>query len=104
LSHHKLHGTFETTDLNGITVENFLVAPNSTLDVIVDAVGGGGIQGTGYFVDSFIHFDLVTDPPPCSEDLDGSGDVGFNDDLARAPHSPSRDQWLKRVGRDRATS
>jgi len=77
----KFSGTFETTDLNGIAVENFLVAPNSTIDVIVDAVGGGGIQGTGYFVDSFIYFDIVTDPPACSDDIDGSGDVGFGDIL-----------------------
>jgi len=73
------HGTFETTALNGIAVENFLVAPYSTLDIIVDAVGGGGIQGTGYFVDSFIYFDIVTDPPACPWDLDGDGSVNFGD-------------------------
>ncbi|MHC5114433.1 MAG: hypothetical protein ACYTGP_08410 [Planctomycetota bacterium] len=73
------HGTFETTDLNGIAVEHFLVAPYSLMDIIVDAVGGGGIQGTGYFVDSFIHFDLVGAPSECPWDLDGDGTVGFGD-------------------------
>jgi hypothetical protein len=71
------HGTVETTDLNGVAVENFLVAPYSLVDVIIDATGGG-IQGTGYFVDSFIYFDLGT-TSDCPWDIDDDGIIGFSD-------------------------
>jgi hypothetical protein len=73
------HGTFETSALNGVTVESFLIAPYSSLDLIVDVANSGGIQGTAYFVDSFIEFDLATDPAPCAPDLDGDGAIGFSD-------------------------
>jgi hypothetical protein len=76
------HGTFETTVLNGVAVEHFLVAPNSLIDVIIDASGGGGIQGTAYFVDSAILFDVIPAGPCCPADLDGDGSVGFADLVA----------------------
>jgi hypothetical protein len=72
------HGTWETADLNGIAVENFLVAPYSLIDVIIDSTDGG-IAGTGYFEDSFIYFDLVDDQPACPADTDGSGTVDVDD-------------------------
>jgi len=75
------YGTFETTALNGVAVENFLVAPNSLIDVIIDA-SGGGIQGTAYFVDSAILLDVIPAGPCCPADLDGDGSVGFADLIA----------------------
>jgi hypothetical protein len=72
------HGTFETTALNGVTIEHFLVAPNSLMDLIIDSTTGG-VQGTAYFVDSFIYLDLNTDPSTCTSDLDGDDSVGFSD-------------------------
>jgi hypothetical protein len=65
-------GSLETTDLNGIALEYFLTAPYSVIDLMIDVVGGGGIQGIGYFQDSFIHFDIGG--AGCS-DLNGDGTV-----------------------------
>jgi hypothetical protein len=62
-------GTFETEALNGVAVESFLIAPNSIVDLEIGAVNGG-IEGTGYFVDSFINFDMVGFTPG---DLNGDG-------------------------------
>jgi hypothetical protein len=67
-------GTFETSDLNGIAVEGFF-PPYSIVDISIGAINGG-IEGTGYFVDSFINFDLQGVIPG---DLDGDGSVGTAD-------------------------
>ena len=71
-------GTFETSELNGITVEGFF-PPYSIVDLSIGSIDGG-IQGSGYFVDSFINFDLegagIT-----PGDLDGDGAVGIEDFL-----------------------
>ena len=45
------------------------------MDLSIGAINGG-IQGTGYFVDSFINFDLVGAVPG---DLNGDGVVGTAD-------------------------
>lgn len=61
------------------------IRPNSTVELMVDAVGGGGIQGVGYFTHSFITFDVIPAPPcepPRPWDLDGSGTVDVTDSLA----------------------
>ncbi len=75
-------GTFSTDELNGIAWPHFLVAPYSIVDLQVDVVNGGGIQGYAYFVDSFIKFDVV-EPPPCAPaclgDLDEDASVGTSD-------------------------
>lgn len=75
-------GTFSTDSLNGVVWPFFLVAPYSIVDMQVDAVNGGGIQGYAYFLDSYINFDVV-EPPPCSAacpaDLDGDTTVGTSD-------------------------
>ncbi len=64
-------GTLQTDVLNGVVWPGFL-PPNSTVDLFIDAVGGGGIQGSGFFVDSFILFDVI--PPPDCPGLDcGTG-------------------------------
>ena len=64
-------GTLETDVLNGVVWPGFL-PPNSTVDLFVDAVGGGGIQGSGFFVDSFIRFDVIP-PPDCPGGECGTG-------------------------------
>ena len=78
----KFHGTFSTDALNGLVWPSFFFPPYSIVDLQVDAVGGGGIQGYAYFVDSFINFDVIPAPPcapPCPADLDNTGDVGVKD-------------------------
>ena len=70
-------GTFETSALNGVAVESFLFPPYSIVDLSIGAIDGG-IKGTGYFVDSFINFDLVGATPG---DLNGDGTVGIDDFL-----------------------
>ena len=45
------------------------------MDISIGAVNGG-IEGSGYFVDSFINFDLVGGTPG---DFDGNGAVDIND-------------------------
>jgi hypothetical protein len=57
------HGTLQTKDLNGVVWPGF-PGPNSIINATVDVVGGGGIQGSAYFLDSFITFDVIP-PPPC---------------------------------------
>ena len=71
-------GTFETTALNGITVEGFF-PPYSIVDLSIGSIDGG-IQGSGYFVDSFINFDLEGAPLTVG-DLNGDGTVGIDDFL-----------------------
>ncbi len=74
-------GTFSTDTLNGVVWPG-LLPPYSIVDLQVDSVNGGGIQGYAYFVDSFINFDVIPAPhcaPPCPADLDGNGDVGVSD-------------------------
>ena len=70
-------GTFETSALNGIAVESFFFPPYSIVDLSIGAINGQ-IDGTGYFVDSFINFDLEGATPG---DLDGDGTVGIQDFL-----------------------
>ncbi len=68
-------GSFSTDELNGLVWPSFFFPPYSIVDLEIDAVNGGGIQGSGYFVDSFINFDVIPAPPcitPCSVDLDGN--------------------------------
>ncbi|MHC5001575.1 MAG: hypothetical protein ACYTJ0_00480 [Planctomycetota bacterium] len=74
------HGTFETDALNGVAVESFLLPPYSIVDLDVGATTGG-IDGTGYFVDSFIYFDL-TDGEGCVADVDRNGGVDVDDIVA----------------------
>lgn len=50
-------GTFSTDALNGVAVESFLFPPHSIVDLTIGSVTGG-IQGTGYFEDSFINFTI----------------------------------------------
>ncbi len=77
-------GTYSTDTLNGLVWPSFFFPPYSIVDLQIDSVNGGGIQGYAYFVDSFINFDVIPAPPyapPCPADLDGSGDVGVSDFL-----------------------
>ncbi len=67
-------GTLETDAFNGIPLQGFL-PPYSILDISIGAINGG-IDGTGYFVDSFINFDVAEDTPG---DVDGDGIVGLTD-------------------------
>ncbi len=69
-------GIFETSALNGIAVEGFF-PPYSIVDLSIGSIDGG-IQGTGYFVDSFINFDLEG---ATLGDLNGDGTVGIQDFL-----------------------
>jgi len=67
-------GTFSTDELNGVVWPSFFFPPYSIVDLEISAVNGG-IQGSAYFVDSFINFDVIPAPPcitPCSVDLDGN--------------------------------
>lgn len=76
-------GSFSTDALNGVVWPHFLVAPNSIVDLQVDVVGGGGIQGYAYFAaDSFINFDVIDVPgckSACPADLDGDSTVSTSD-------------------------
>ena len=67
-------GTFETSVLNGIAVQGFF-PPYSIVDLSIGAINGG-INGTGYFVDSFINFDLQGALP---SDVNGDGVVNVLD-------------------------
>jgi hypothetical protein len=58
-------GTFSTDDLNGFAVESFIFPPNSIVDLTIGAVDGA-IDGTGYFEDSFVNFNLTPIPAPAS--------------------------------------
>jgi len=71
-------GTFETAALNGIANEGFF-PPYSIVDLSIGSIDGG-IDGTAYFVDSFINFDLVGETT--RGDLDGNGLVDTVDFLA----------------------
>ena len=70
-------GSYQTGELNGLVWPSFFFPPYSIVDADVGSVNGG-IQGSGYFVDSTITFDLVP-PPQCTEtctgDLNGDGVV-----------------------------
>ncbi len=77
-------GTFSTDALNGVVWPSPLFPPHSIVDLQIDAINGG-IEGYGYFVDSFINFDVIPAPPcvpSCPADLDGNGSVGILDLLA----------------------
>ena len=71
----KFHGTFSTDALNGFAVMGFL-PPYSIVDLMIGAVNGG-IDGSGYFEDSFVIFNLT--PLDCAADLDGDGDADADD-------------------------
>jgi len=75
-------GSVSTDSLNGIAWPFFLVAPYSIVDLQVDSVNGGGIQGYAYFAaGSFIKFDVVEPgcPSACPADLDGDSTVSTSD-------------------------
>ncbi len=71
-------GTLETDVLNGVVGVGFL-PPNSIVDLVVDVVGGGGIQGSAHFNDSFITFDVVPPPDCCPGDINADGVVDVLD-------------------------
>ena len=68
------HGTYETSALNGVAVQGFF-PPYSIVDISIGSINGG-IQGTSYFVDSFINFDLQGATP---SDVNGDGVVNVLD-------------------------
>lgn len=70
-------GTFETSALNGVAIESFFFPPYSIVDISIGAIDGG-IQGTAYFVDSFINFDVEGTTPG---DINGDGIIGIDDFL-----------------------
>lgn len=77
-------GTYETDALNGVADPSFFFPPYAWVDLQIDSVNGGGIQGSGYFVDSFITCDVIPAPPceppsACEADLDGDGEVNAAD-------------------------
>jgi len=67
-------GTLETSALNGVAVQGFF-PPYSIVDISIGSIDGG-IEGTGYFVDSFINFDLQGATP---SDVNGDGVVNVLD-------------------------
>lgn len=70
-------GTYQTDAFNGVVWPSFLVAPNSTVAAEI-----GAIQGSGYFIDSTVTFDVNPAPPcpeACSSDLSGDGIVNAAD-------------------------
>jgi len=69
-------GTWETSVLNGIAVLGFF-PPYSIVNISIGAINGQ-IDGTGYFVDSFINFDLEG---ATVGDINGDGIVGIEDFL-----------------------
>ncbi len=76
-------GTYETDALNGVADESFFFPPYAWVDLQIDSINGG-INGSGYFVDSFITCDVITAPPceppaVCEADLDGDGAVNAAD-------------------------
>jgi hypothetical protein len=64
-------GTLQTDVLNGLVCPGF-PGPNTVVEFTVDVVGGGAVQGTAFFVDSFITFDVIP-PPPCPQVGCGTG-------------------------------
>ena len=76
-------GTYQTDALNGVADPSFFFPPYAWVDLQIDAINGG-INSSGYFVDSFITCDVIPAPPcepsePCPADLDGDGVVGASD-------------------------
>lgn len=65
-------GTYSTHDLDGIAQAGFL--PHSTVDLAIGATTGG-IDGTGYFENSFINFDVINVPAPGALALHGIAGV-----------------------------
>jgi len=72
-------GTFETSALNGVAVQGFF-PPYSIVNISLGSIDGP-IYGTGYFVDSFINFDMVEVGGATPGDIDGDGIVGIDDFL-----------------------
>jgi len=56
-------GTLQTDVLNGVVWPSPLFPPHSTVELVIDAVGGGGIQGTSFFVGSVVRFAVIPAPP-----------------------------------------
>jgi hypothetical protein len=68
-------GTFATTALNGVTWNTFL--PTPVIDIEIGSTNfPPAIDGSGYFVDSFIIFDYVPVPEPGSFVLLAVGAAG----------------------------
>ena len=68
-------GTYSTHGLDGIYQGGFF-GPNSTLDIALGAVNGG-IEGTGYFVDSYINLDVIPNGPVLDVIGQCPGDMTF---------------------------
>ena len=65
-------GEFSTDMLNGIVVGSFL--PSSIVHLTIGSIQGG-IDGTAYFEDSFIYFDVINVPAPAAAALFGCAAV-----------------------------
>lgn len=61
-------GLFSTDAFNGLAVESFLFPPNSIVNLTIGATTGG-IDGTSYFENSFINYNLAPIPTPASTAL-----------------------------------
>ncbi len=68
-------GMFETDELNG-EVWQFPDFSNSLIDIRIDSVAGG-IQGIGFFQDSFINMDVIPVPEPSTLGLLTLGIIGL---------------------------
>ena len=64
------HGVLSTDELNGIAVESFLFPPYSQINIALGALNGG-IEGEGYFEDSFINFQVGDLTTPGDLNCDG---------------------------------
>ena len=65
------HGTLQTDAFNGVVSQGF-PGPNSTIEFVVDVVGGGAVQGDAHFIDSFMLLD-VNPLPDCPGQECGTG-------------------------------
>ncbi len=68
-------GMFETDELNG-EVWQFPDFSNSLIDIRIDSVAGG-IQGVGFFQDSYINMDVIPVPEPSTLGLFTLGILGL---------------------------
>lgn len=75
-------GVYETDALNGVADASFFFPPYAFVDLQIDAITGG-INGSGYFVDSFITCDVIPAPPceppgcgPCPTDVNSDHETG----------------------------
>ncbi len=72
-------GTYSTDVLNGVVVG--VIGRQSIVDLEIGAVDGG-IEGTGFFDDSFINFDVIPIVPAIM------GDMNCDDELSTADIAP----------------